>query len=355
MAFVVAPRFLKMAASVSETSFKFRHGSSAMALPVIAMACLPSFSPVSANMCPLTRSRDSVKKFLPQGRNLYMWPNGGFSHSVSRSHGRPSFKREFATCSSNLKIELIPCLKDNYAYLLYDTEAGVTAVIDPSESEPVEAALSKRGLHLTHVINTHHHWDHTNGNKNLKSKYKAEVVGPKADKDRIPFIDVALGEGDTWQFGGHEVQIFDTPGHTRGHVSFYIPSIEAVFTGDTLFALGCGRLFEGTPEQMWKSLSKLSSLPPLTRVYCGHEYTQSNAKFALHLEAENEALKDRAKKIGQLRSQNLPTVPSTLEEEFATNPFLRPQSEEIRKKLQVSDKASDAETFAAIRRAKDNF
>jgi hydroxyacylglutathione hydrolase len=246
-------------------------------------------------------------------------------------------------------------LSDNYAYLLHDASAGVTAIVDPSEARPVIQALDARKLKLTHILNTHHHWDHTGGNLELKQKYGAQVVGPAADKGRIPGIDVALAEGDTWHFGGHEMHVFDTPGHTRGHVSFYFPDSEALFTGDTLFSLGCGKLFEGTPQQMWSSLSKLVALPASTRIYCGHEYTQSNARFALSVEGGNPDLVRRSDEISRLRSGKQPTIPTTLGLELATNPFLRPSSEEIRNSVRAKPEAPDSEVFAAVRRKKDSF
>eukprot|EP00271_Cylindrocystis_brebissonii_P004770 TRINITY_DN1661_c0_g1_i1.p1 TRINITY_DN1661_c0_g1~~TRINITY_DN1661_c0_g1_i1.p1 ORF type:complete len:378 (-),score=39.92 TRINITY_DN1661_c0_g1_i1:194-1327(-) len=269
--------------------------------------------------------------------------------------------RRAASASANtveaaeLKIELVPCLKDNYAYLIQDVTSGLTGVVDPGEAAPVVAALKERGVtKLSFILNTHHHWDHTGGNVELKMKYKCQVVGPKADKDRIPEIDIALGEGDTWRFGSHEMHVLDTPGHTRGHVSFFFPSVPAVFSGDTLFSLGCGRLFEGTPSQMFTSIGKLSALPPSTRVFCGHEYTQSNAKFALSLEPGNEALRARWEEILRLRKDGLPTIPTTIGEELTFNPFLRTQSEEIRQSLSLSPTTGDSKVFAAIRRAKDN-
>ncbi|GAQ92721.1 Glyoxylase [Klebsormidium nitens] len=283
------------------------------------------------------------------GARMQAGSSGG-AHAVRRSSGASA-----STSTAQLSIELVPCLSDNYAYLLHDAAAGVTAVVDPSEAAPVRAALRARQLQLTHILNTHHHWDHTGGNLELKKEFGAQVVGPAADKQRIPGIDVALAEGDTWQFGGHEMHVFDTPGHTRGHVSFYFPGSEALFTGDTLFSLGCGKLFEGTPQQMWASLSKLAALPAATRVYCGHEYTQSNARFAWAVESGNERLAQRSDEIARLRSERKPTIPTTLGLELATNPFLRPSSQEIREAVRAKPDASDAEVFAAIRRKKDSF
>jgi hydroxyacylglutathione hydrolase len=253
-----------------------------------------------------------------------------------------------------LEIHLVPCLSDNYAYLIRDPGSSAVGIVDPSEAAPVEAALAARGWKLTHILNTHHHFDHTGGNLELKATWGAEVVGPAADRERIPGIDRALGEGDTWDFGTATARIFDIPGHTKGHIAFWFEADRAVFTGDTMFAMGCGRLFEGTPAQMWSSLSKLAALPPDTRVYCGHEYTLSNGRFALTLEPGNEALKTRMKEVERLREQGLPTIPSTIGLERQTNPFLRPASPELQRTLGL-EQADDVAVFAETRRRKDVF
>jgi hydroxyacylglutathione hydrolase len=247
---------------------------------------------------------------------------------------------------SDLQIEIIPCLKDNYAYLV--TGDGLCAVVDPSEAEPVEAAL--KGRKLTHVLNTHHHWDHSGGNRDLKEKFGAEVVGPEKDRTRIPGIDVGVDEAGGWQFGGHKVRVLEVPAHTRGAIAFVIG--KAVFTGDTMFAMGCGRLFEGTPEMMLQSLSKIAALPDDTAVYCGHEYTLSNGRFAITLEPGNSALQQRLKDVEA--ASDRPTVPSTIGLEKQTNPFLRTQSAEIRASIGMVN-ADDVAVFAEIRRRKDAF
>ena len=253
-----------------------------------------------------------------------------------------------------LNIHLVPCLNDNYAYLVHETATNAVAVVDPSEAAPVFAALQKHGLKLTHILNTHHHFDHTGGNLELKEKTGAKIIGPKADAERIPGLDVGLGEGDTLEFGKTKARVFDIPAHTRGHIAFWFETDKAVFTGDTMFAMGCGRLFEGTPQQMWTSLSKLAALPKDTRVYCGHEYTQSNGRFALTLEPNNQALKTRMAEVDRLRAQGLPTIPSTIGVELETNPFLRPASAELQKSVGVD--ASDlVAVFAVTRRRKDSF
>lgn len=253
-----------------------------------------------------------------------------------------------------LTIHLVPCLSDNYAYLVHEPHANKVAVVDPSEAAPVNAALKQHGLKLTHILNTHHHLDHTGGNLELKEQHGARVVGPRADRERIPGIDEEVGEGDTWSLGGAKAKILDIPAHTRGHIAFWFEADKAVFTGDTMFAMGCGRLFEGTPAQMWSSLSKLAALPPDTRVYCGHEYTLSNGKFALSVEPGNAALKKRMVEVERLRAEGKPTIPSTIGIERETNPFLRPASAALRKSLALEG-ADVVEVFAETRRRKDVF
>ena len=253
-----------------------------------------------------------------------------------------------------LQIDHVLCLKDNYVWLLREPESGLVAVVDPSEAAPVKARLDALGWTLTHIFNTHHHWDHTGGNLALKDATGCTIVGPRADRERIPGIDVALGEGESYRFGEETAQVFDIPGHTRGHVAFWFPDSDALFCGDTLFTLGCGRLFEGSPAQMWTSLSKLRGLPPATRVFCGHEYTQSNARFALAVDPDNSALKSRAARVDAARAKGLPTVPSTLAEERATNPFLRADDPAFAK-AQGLDARDPVAVFTAIRAAKDKF
>lgn len=257
--------------------------------------------------------------------------------------------------SSTLQIELVPCLSDNYAYLLHDVDTGTVGVVDPSEAVPVIDALRRKNRNLTYILNTHHHYDHTGGNAELKERYGAKVIGSAIDRDRIPGIDIVLNDGDKWMFAGHEVLVMETPGHTRGHISFYFPGSGAVFTGDTLFSLSCGKLFEGNPEQMLSSLKKIVSLPEDTNIYCGHEYTLSNSKFALSIEPHNEALKSYAANVAHLRSKGLPTIPTTLKMEKSCNPFLRTSSMEIRRSLKIPETANDIEALGVIRQAKDKF
>jgi hydroxyacylglutathione hydrolase len=251
---------------------------------------------------------------------------------------------------SPLKVELVACLTDNYAYLIHDAQSGLCAVVDPSEPEPVRRALA--GRRLSHILNTHHHFDHTGGNLALKEEFGAVVVGPAKDRERIPGIDVGVGEDAPWQFAGHGVRVLEIPAHTRAHIAFVFDDF--VFTGDTLFAMGCGRLFEGTPDMMWHSLSKLMRLKDETLVYCGHEYTLNNGRFALGVEPGNAELKTRMHEVERLRTQALPTIPTTIGLEKRTNPFLRPDSLEIRRTLGLGS-ADDVAVFAELRRRKDSF
>jgi hydroxyacylglutathione hydrolase len=253
-----------------------------------------------------------------------------------------------------LQIEQIPVLSDNYVYLVHEPAAKLTAVVDPAVTEPVLAVLARHGWRLTHILNTHHHHDHVGGNEALKAATGCVVVGPRADRERIPGIDVALGDGDVFEFGANRARVFDVPGHTRGHIAYHFADAHALFCGDTLFALGCGRMFEGTAPEMWSSLEKLRGLPGDTRVYCAHEYTQSNGRFALSVEPGNAALIARMREVDARRAANEPTVPSTLAEELATNPFLRPDSAEIQAAVERVG-APLHEVFGATRARKDVF
>jgi hydroxyacylglutathione hydrolase len=255
---------------------------------------------------------------------------------------------------AELNIQIIPALSDNYIYLFREPESGAVAVVDPGDEEPVKATLNRLGWRLTHIIITHHHADHTAGNLSLKTAYQCPIVGPAAEAARIPGLDVQVAEGDTYKVGNVEAQVLDTPGHTLGHISFWFEDSQALFCGDTLFVMGCGRLSEGTPEQQWASLRKLRGLPNETRVFCGHEYTQANARFALSLDPANETLQARAREVDELRSSGRPTVPSTIGQEKATNPFIRCDDKKMAKAAGLAGK-KPGEVFAAIRKRKDNF
>ena len=253
-----------------------------------------------------------------------------------------------------LETVTIPCLADNYAFLVHNTDSGETALVDAPESGPILEALNRLGWSLDTVLLTHHHWDHVDGLTAILEVHKARVIGAQADAHRLPPLDLAVSEGETVTVCGEEVTVLDVPGHTVGHVAFHFPATGVVFTADSLMALGCGRLFEGTPEQMWQSLGKLAALPGETVVCSGHEYTETNLRFALTVDPDNPALKARGLAITKARKENRPTVPSILSDELATNPFLRAHDPAIRAHLGMQD-ATDAEVFAEIRRLKDVF
>ncbi|WP_137388484.1 hydroxyacylglutathione hydrolase [Rhodoligotrophos defluvii] len=255
---------------------------------------------------------------------------------------------------TSLQIYQFLCLEDNYCVLIHEPGSQSTAAIDAPDARAVMDALASRGWTLTHLFCTHHHVDHTAGVVDLKATFGCKVYGPRREASRIPAIDISLGEGDQIDFAGHKVDIIETPGHTLGHIAYHLPDQKLVFVADTLFPLGCGRVFEGTMEQMWWSLSKLMALPKDTVVYSGHEYTAANARFALTIEPENQALQRRSQEITQKRSNGEPTVPTTIGLELETNPFVRPNSPAIRARLGMVGH-SDAEVFAEIRRRKDEF
>ncbi|GAV88581.1 Lactamase_B domain-containing protein [Cephalotus follicularis] len=320
-----------------------------------AMAALPSNSKVRSGVCVWPgMGQLCLRKGLLYGFMRLLSTPFKTLRLASRTLRVAQFC-SVSSVSSSLQIELVPCLRDNYAYLLHDVDTGTVGVVDPSESVPVINALSKKNRNLTYILNTHHHHDHTGGNAELKARYGAKVIGSGIDRDRIPGIDIVLNDGDKWMFAGHEVHVIDTPGHTQGHISFYFPKSGVIFTGDTLFSLSCGKLFEGTPEEMLSSLQKITSLPDNTDIYCGHEYTLSNAKFALSIEPNNEALQSYAAHVAHLRNKGLPTIPTALKLEKLCNPFLRTSSTEIRQSLGIPATANDAEALGVIRRAKDKF
>ncbi|MCB1784161.1 MAG: hydroxyacylglutathione hydrolase [Alphaproteobacteria bacterium] len=237
-------------------------------------------------------------------------------------------------------VTIIPVLQDNYSYLLESPNHGPTAIIDPGQAGPIELFLDKHKIKLDFILNTHHHGDHVSGNEALKKKYGATILGPEKETSRIPGIDKGLKEGDTFMLGEEKIEILETPGHTSGAICFHLKNSGIVFTGDTLFSLGCGRLFEGTPEQMHKSLQKIAALSDHTLIYCGHEYTKANANFCAHITPDNPALQNRILEINTLRASGKPTLPVDIGTEKATNVFLM---------------AKDSNDFARLRRLKDSF
>jgi len=239
-----------------------------------------------------------------------------------------------------MKIEIIPCLQDNYSYLIIDEEKKNACVIDPSESEPIIKYLEQHKINLKFILNTHHHFDHVGGNNKLKNRYNAKIIGYKDDKERIPEIDILLENNETWKYEKFQAKIIHIPGHTTGHICFYFFEQKIVFTGDTLFSLGCGRIFEGTYSQMFKSLNKLKKLPLDTKIFCGHEYTLQNSKFCSLHDSNNENLKKKIIEIKKKIGNNLPTIPSTIKDELECNIFLR---------------SNNLETFSKLRELKDNF
>ena len=255
---------------------------------------------------------------------------------------------------AKLEIHQFPTRGDNYGVLIHDPVTEATASIDAPDADEVLAALHEKGWVLTHILVTHHHSDHTAGNKALKHKTGCTIIGPALEARSIPGIDVKVAEGDTIDIGGTRATVIETPGHTKGHVSYYFPEDGIVFVGDTLFSVGCGKLLEGDAPTMWSSLEKLMILPRDTQVYCGHEYSNANCRFALTIEPENDALQARAAEVAQLAERGAPSLPTTIGQELDTNPFLRPGSPDIQKRLDMEGSAP-AEVFAEIRRRKDRF
>jgi hydroxyacylglutathione hydrolase len=248
---------------------------------------------------------------------------------------------------------LFPCLQDNYGVLLHDGATGATAAIDAPEAAAVEAALQTKGWRLTDILVTHHHGDHTGGIAALKAHHRCRVVAPHQEAARIPLVDATVREGEKVSVGSLTAQVFETPGHTAGHISYFFAPEKLAFVGDTLFSIGCGRVIEGTPEMMWQSLLKLRGLPDDTRIYCGHEYTQANIRFAMTIEPENAVLAARAREVDTLRAERRPTIPSTLGQEKAANPFLRADLPEVAKSVGLAGRPA-WKVFAEIRERKNS-
>ena len=239
-----------------------------------------------------------------------------------------------------MRVKIIKCLQDNYSYLLIDDTKSIGCVVDPSEAAPVINYVENNNIELKYILNTHHHFDHVGGNFELKKRYNSKIVGYKEDKNRIPEIDILVEDNQKWKGENFEAKIYHTPGHTSGHIAFHFFKEKKIFTGDTLFSLGCGRIFEGTYEQMFNSLKKIKKLPKDTKIYCGHEYTLQNANFCIAHDSENLKLKKKIIKIKENLKNNLPSIPTILADEMECNIFL---------------KAKDVESFSKLRDLKDNF
>ncbi len=253
-----------------------------------------------------------------------------------------------------LDIRQIPVLKDNFIYLAREPKSGAVAVVDPAVAGPVLETADRLGWKITHILNTHHHGDHVGGNMEIKEATGCTIVGPGHDPDRIPGMDVQVKDGDTYDLGQSRAQVFFVPGHTSGHIAYWFKDSDALFCGDTMFSIGCGRLFEGTPQQMWTSLSRLRALPPQTQIYCAHEYTESNIRFAVSVDPNNAALRRREAEVKSLRAAGKYSVPSTLGEERAANPFLRADAPELAAAIGMAGR-SPVEVFAEVRARKDKF
>ena len=253
-----------------------------------------------------------------------------------------------------MKVHIISCLADNYSYLIHDKQTDTIGIIDPSDFSEVDNIIQKKFKKIDFILNTHHHLDHIGGNLKLKNKYNAKVVGFKGDQKRIPGINIELDEGEIFKFGKINFKIIYIPGHTKGHIAFYSKEEEAIFTGDTLFSCGCGRIFEGSVKEMFNSINKLKKLPKETKIYCGHEYTKKNLEFCVNIEKKNKFLLEKIKSVDSLIEKGLPTIPVTLEEELQTNIFLRCNNESLKNELNMNN-ASDEQVFEKLRELKDNF
>jgi len=252
-----------------------------------------------------------------------------------------------------LNINIVPCLQDNYSFVIHDAETNTVAVVDPSEFKPVNNFIQKKLKKIDYIFNTHHHFDHTGGNLDLKKKYKAKIIGSKKDERRIPGIDIRLSDNENFKLGNIDFKIFYVPGHTSGHICFYSKNEKIIFTGDTLFSLGCGKVFEGTHLEMLRSLNLIKNLPSDTQIYCGHEYTQNNLDFCIQYEINNR-LKEKKKWITSRLYQKQATIPVTVKEELNTNIFLRCDNSEVKKSLGMEN-STEIEVFKKLRDLKDVF
>ncbi len=250
-------------------------------------------------------------------------------------------------------IEIIPCLSDNYSYLIFEKKSNTVSIVDPAEFEACDKVINKYKK-LDFILNTHHHIDHVGANLELKKKYRSKILGSNSDKNRIPGIDILLKENQKQKIGNLEFEVIFVPGHTKGHIAFFFSREKIAFTGDTLFSLGCGRIFEGTQKEMLNSLNKIKNLPPDTKIYCGHEYTKSNLNFCLTYDPNNTFLKEREIDVLKKLKSNQPTIPSTLGEEIRTNIFLRCNDPQIKYTLGLTN-SSEVEVFSKLRDLKDTF
>lgn len=253
-----------------------------------------------------------------------------------------------------LDIRQIPVLSDNFVYLVREPESGAVAVVDPAVAEPVLDEAKRLDWTITHILNTHHHPDHVGGNLEIKAATGCTIVGPAHDPDRIPGMDVQVKDGDVFTLGAAEAKVFFVPGHTRGHIAYWFADSDALFCGDTMFSIGCGRLFEGTPAQMWASLKRLRALPPSTRIFCAHEYTESNIRFAVSIDPANAALRKREAEVTALRAAGKYSVPSLLGEEQEANPFLRADAPDLAAAVGLAGR-DPVDVFTEVRRRKDVF
>jgi len=253
-----------------------------------------------------------------------------------------------------LEVSIIKCLTDNYSYLIRDKKTNLVGVVDPSEFKTVDIEINKNYKKLDFILNTHHHFDHVGGNQDLKKKYNSKIVSSKVDESRIPGIDIKVSEGDLFKFGNTNFEIIFIPGHTRGHIAFYSKLEKIIFTGDTLFSLGCGRIFEGTYKQMFESINKIKKLPHSTKIYCGHEYTKKNLEFCMKYENNNKFLLKKLNWINSQLNKNKPTIPISLNEELKTNIFLRCNELSLKNALGMNN-ASDEAVFKKLRDLKDQF